>query len=90
MPASRKEIEDILRKHESKIQSRIETTGIKKVNYSQEYLKFKQEMAPEISKYERWCKSVGSIIKLKISEKDKTEIKNTLKLHILILSHGSP
>lgn len=90
MPASRKEIEDILRKHESKIQSRIETTGIKKVNYSQEYLKFKQEMAPEISKYERWCKSVGSIIKLKISEKDKTEIKKHLEIAHLDLEPWQP
>lgn len=90
MPASRKEIEDILRKHESKIQSRIETTGIKKVNYSQEYIKFKQEMAPEISKYEKWCKSVGSIIKLKISEKDKAEIKKHLDIAHLDLEPWQP
>ncbi len=90
MPAPEKDIEDILRKYESKIESRIETTGIKKVNYSQEYIKFKQEMAPEISRYEKWCKSVGSIIKLKVSEKDKTEIKKHLEIAHLDLEPWQP
>ena len=90
MPAPKKEVEDILRKYGSKIESRIETTGIKKVNYSQEYIKFKQEMAPEISRYEEWCKSVGSIIKLKVSEKDKTEIKKHLEIAHLDLEPWQP
>ncbi len=90
MPASKKDIDDILRKYESKIQSKIKTTGIKKGNYSQEYIKFKQEMAPEISRYERWCKSIGSIIKLKISEKDKSKIKKHLEIAHLDLEPWQP
>lgn len=92
MPAPKKEIEDILRKYGSKIESRISTFSprIKNRNYSQEYLKFKQEMAPEISKYEKWCKSVGSIIKLKISEKDKAKINKHLEIAHLDLEPWQP
>ena len=90
MPASRKDIKDILKEYGSKIESRIATTGTKKVNYSQEYLKFKQEMVPQISRYEKWCKSVGSIIKLKISEKDKAEIKKHLEIAHLDLEPWQP
>jgi hypothetical protein len=84
------DIEDILRKYGSKIESRIATTRTKRVDYSQEYVKFKQEMAPKISRYEKWCKSVGSIIKLKISEKDKTEINKQLKIAHLDLEPWQP
>lgn len=92
MPAPGKDIDDILRKYESEIQSKISTSSpkIKTTNYSQEYVKFKQEMAPEISRYERWCKSIGSIIKLKISEKDKIEIKKHLKIAHLDLEPWQP
>jgi hypothetical protein len=92
MPAPKKDIDDILRKYESEIQSKISTSSpkIKSANYSQEYLKFKQEMAPEISRYERWCKSIGSIIKLKVSEKDKTEINKHLQIAHLDLEPWQP
>ena len=90
MPAPEKDVEDILRKYGSKIESQIKTTGIKKVNYSQDYVKFKQEMAPKISRYEKWCKSVGSLIKLKVSEKDKTAIKKHLEIAHLDLEPWQP
>ncbi|RLG12471.1 hypothetical protein DRN73_02345, partial [Candidatus Pacearchaeota archaeon] len=64
-------VKDILKKHAARIENQINTTNIKKINYSKEYIKFKQEMAPQLSRYERWCKSLGSIIKLKISKKDE-------------------
>ena len=92
MPASKKDVEDILKKYESKIESKISTSSseIKNMNYSQEYIKFKEEMAPEISRYEKWCKSIGSLIKLKISEKDKTEIKKHLEIAHLDLEPWQP
>ena len=90
MVVPKDDIKDILRKYGSKIESSIKTTGIKKVNYSQEYLKFKQEMVPQISRYEKWCKSVGSIIKLKISEKDKAGIKKHLEIAHLDLEPWQP
>ncbi|HUW44107.1 MAG TPA: hypothetical protein VMV95_04065 [Bacillota bacterium] len=92
MPASRKDVKDILREYENKLKSQISTSssGMRNVNYSQEYIKFKKEMVPEISKYERWCKSIGSIIKLKVSEKDKAEVQKHLKIAHLDLEPWQP
>ena len=91
-PESKKDVEDILRKYENKLKSQISTFSSKpeKVNYSREYLKFKQEMAPEISRYERWCKSIGSIIRLKVSEKDRAEVQRNLEIAHLDLEPWQP
>ena len=73
------DLNDILRKHSARIEGQMKTE-IKNVNYSREYVKFKQEMAPELTRYERWCNSLGKIIKLKISEKDEKNIKRQLEI----------
>jgi len=72
-------VKDILRKHSARIEGQMKTTSVKNVNYSREYTKFKSEMAPDLSRYERWCKSLGSVIKLKVSEKDEKKIKEHLE-----------
>lgn len=92
MPTSKKDVKDILREYENKLKSKISPNSpdVRKVNYSQEYVKFKEEMVPEISKYERWCKSLGSIIKLKVSEKDKVEVAKNLKIAHLDLEPWQP
>ncbi len=78
MPPYRKpDINEILRKYGSKIESQIKTSS-KGGGYSSEYTKFKQEMAPELTKYERWCQTLGNVIKLKISKKDEEKIKKQL------------
>jgi hypothetical protein len=74
------DVKDILRKYGSKIEGQINTSNMKGGDYSQEYTRFKEEMAPELSKYERWCRSLGNIIKLNIAEKDKTAIKRQLEI----------
>ena len=73
---------DILRKYGSKIESQMQSSPYRASsgNYSREYTKFKQEMAPDLSRYERWCHSLGNIIKLKVSDKDKKEIEKHLKI----------
>ena len=63
--------DEILKKHSAKIEGQIQTTNVENVNFSREYMKFKSEMAPDLSRYERWCRSLGSVIKLKVSEKDE-------------------
>jgi len=37
-------------------------------------------MAPELSKYEKWCRSLGNIVKLNVAEKDKQQIKRQLEI----------
>jgi len=73
------DVKDILRKHSARIEGQIKTSN-NSVNYSREYVKFKEEMAPELNRYERWCGSLGSLIKLKVSEKDANKIKRQLEI----------
>jgi len=68
-------VDEVLRKHSAKIEKKIKSvpknTG---AGYSSAYDRFKKEMAPELSKYEKWCHSLGNVIKLKISKKDEDRI----------------
>jgi hypothetical protein len=73
-------VDDIFRKYGAKIEEQVQTSAIKSVNYSQNYLDFKKEMAPEFSSYERACKSLGNIIKINISEKDRKKIQRHLEI----------
>lgn len=48
--------------------------------YSQEYLQFKQDLLPELSKYKRWADSLGSVIRLKMSEKEYAKTQRYLDI----------
>ncbi|MCK5043891.1 hypothetical protein KAR52_02730 [Candidatus Pacearchaeota archaeon] len=85
MPPYRKpDVKDILKKYSSKIEGQVGSAK-KTVSYSREYAKFKQEMTPELTRYERWCKTLGSAIKLNISQKDEQRIKRDLEISNLDL-----
>ena len=85
------DVEGILRKHGSKIEGQLQTSfSNKKSDYSQAYLKFKEEMSPEVSRYERWAKSLGNVIRLKVSEKDSLKIKRFLDIAHLDLEPWQP
>ena len=80
MPVSNPNVDDVLRKYGAKIEGQIKTDSLGGSNWSQSYVKFKEEMAPDLSRYERWCKSLGNVIKLNISEKDKEKVKRSLEI----------
>lgn len=93
MPPEKKEVDDILREYGSKIDSQVSTfnsRGVGSGDYSQSYVKFKDEMAPETSRYEKWCKSLGNLIKLKVSEKDEAKIRRQLEIAHLDLEAWQP
>ncbi len=70
---------EILEKYSRKLESQIATESITPAAaYSGEYEKFKQEMVPEINKYEKWAKSLGNILKIKVAEKDRIRIQKYL------------
>jgi hypothetical protein len=71
---------DIYKRYGARIKRQIKTSNVGNINYSREYTQFKSEMAPELNRYERWCKSLGSIIKLKVSEKDSKRVKKYLEI----------
>ena len=72
-------VDEIMKKYGSKIDNNIQTSN-SGANFSREYIKFKQEMVPEITRYERWCKSLGSIVKINVSKKDEEKIKRNLEI----------
>jgi hypothetical protein len=78
------EVDEILRKYSKKIDG--DVAGSVKADLSKvssEYDKFKQDLMPELSRYERWVKSVGSVVKIGVSEKDDVKIRKQLeKAHL--------
>jgi len=71
------DIDEIFRKHGAMIEKQIETFN---TNFSKEYLTFRQEMVEEFSKYEKWCHSLGKVIKLKLNARDELKIEEELKI----------
>ncbi len=70
--------QDVLKKYGSVLEKRMNTSTTS--NYSSEYKTFKEEMAPELNRYERWCKSLGSVIRLNPSSKDNARIMRNLSI----------
>ncbi len=68
---------DILKKYSSKIEQEINTNS-SSGDFSQEYLQFKEDMLLEVSRYEKWAKSLGNLITVKVSEKDKIKFQKYL------------
>ncbi|MFH1592165.1 MAG: hypothetical protein ABIB47_02235 [Candidatus Woesearchaeota archaeon] len=89
-PFRNPDVEEILRKHGARIEGQIKTTPVQNVNWSREYTTFRAEMDPALTRYERWCKSLGSVIKLKVSEKDSVNIQKSLTIAHLDLEPWQP
>ncbi len=73
-------VDDIFKKYSRKIENEIHTDPFlgKQKDFSREYLQFKREMAPELSRYEKWCASLGNLIKIKLAKKDEVKIQKQL------------
>ncbi len=70
---------EILEKYSRKLSSQLNSPS-QENNYSAEYQQFRSEMIPELTRYERWTKSLGNAIKLKVKEKDRIKIQNYLNI----------
>ena len=71
--------EEILKKYGKKLESEIGTEPQAR-DYSKEYTLFKEEMIPQLTKYEKWAKSLGNILKVKVAEKDRIKIQKSLDI----------
>ncbi len=71
-------VDEIFNKYGKKLEREIETEKIDLGNVSKEYVQFKNDMMPQLSRYERLCQSVGSIIKLRIAKKDEEKVQKQL------------
>ncbi len=91
VPADKPSVEDILRKHAARIEQRIKTTpSMETSSFSQSYTKFRKEMAPELSRFERWCRTLGSVIKLNVPEKEADKVRRSLEIAHLELEPWQP
>ena len=73
--------DDILKKYGAKIERKMgghDSSYTAQREFSQSYVKFREAMSPEFSRYERWCKTLGNLIKIKVSEKDKARISRSI------------
>src|SRR3989344_1362966 len=86
----------ILEKYERKLGNQINLDNSRANNsgggdgadMSREYSNFKEEMIPQISRYERLCKSLGNVISVKVSTKDEEKIQRSLDIAHLEITSG--
>jgi len=80
--------DDILNKYRGRIESQMRgydsrgsgDGGGKSGKFSKSYERFRGDMMPEFSRYERWCKSFGNFIKMKVGEKDRVGIQKSIDI----------
>lgn len=76
-------IEEIFKKHGARIEQKMnsfDSLSNSSSSFSREYSEFKKEMAPEFTRYERWCNGLGSIFRSNISKKDEERIKRQIEI----------
>ncbi|MEM4230680.1 MAG: hypothetical protein QXF25_02295 [Candidatus Pacearchaeota archaeon] len=77
----RKGVQEILKKYEAKLGAEIKSEeAVGGSQYSSEYLKFKESLMPQLSKYEKWCLSFGNMLAIKLAKKDEDKIKKELEV----------
>src|SRR3989344_3370593 len=66
---------EIIAKYSKKLESEFNS----EIESSADYSQFKRDMLKELSQYERWAKTLGNLIKIKVAEKDRVKIERHLK-----------
>jgi Flp pilus assembly protein TadB len=77
--------EDVMRKYGAKIESQMNNFEANS-EYSKSYQDFRKEMSPNFSTYERWCKSLGNVIKMNPSKKDSEYLQKQINIAHLNIS----
>jgi len=83
------DVNEVLKKYSRKIEQEVgnhDAVNPDAGSISKDYLKFKEDMMPALSRYERWVKSLGNFIKIKLSSKDEAKIKRDLEIAHLNVS----
>ncbi len=79
-PYKKPSVDEILAKYSKKIEGQINTSEVGAVKDSRAYTKFKEDSKKELTNYERWCNTLGNVIKMKVSKKDEEKIKKDIEL----------
>ena len=89
-----KDVDDILKKYSRKIEKEIggsmdnPLNQAQEVRGSKEFVQFKQDMMPELNKYESWARGLGGILKIKLGSKDEGKISKQLEVAHLDVDSG--
>lgn len=70
------DVKEIIKKYNAKLGKEVSS---EKSGYSKDYEKFKKELSPELSTYEKLAKSAGNTIKLKLKEQDREKLQVPLR-----------
>ncbi len=94
MPVSDKEIQDILNKYKSKLDSKVINEEVENFEpsseFSKEYDQFKKEyVANKVSFYEKWCAIAESVIKVNPSKKDQEKLEKSIEFAHLNITPSS-
>jgi hypothetical protein len=74
-------VDDILKKYSGRIKKEMNNADFDNLNdetISRDYLDFKKDLMPELSRYEKWAGSLGSFIRIKAAKKDELIIQKEL------------
>ena len=85
------DVNEVLKKYTRKIEEEMNTFNSISVNeeiISKDYTQFKDDLMPELSRYEKWAKQIGGIVRLKLASKDYERIKKLLNISHLDLDPG--
>jgi len=83
------DVKDVLAKYSKKIGNEMNSGASQDVSsVSKDYQHFKKDLLPEFSRYERWVKNFGRIIKIKVSAKDDVKISKQLNVAHLDIEPG--
>lgn len=72
--------DEVLRKYGKKLDEEIATDKGNSGNFSREFVQFKADMMPNLSRYENWCKGLGNLISLKLAKTDEERIQKQLDI----------
>lgn len=78
-------VDDVLRAYSRDLRVSMGSnfSGLSEENISQDYIDFKSDTLPELSRYEKWASVLGGVIKIGLSSKDRAEIeKNLERAHV--------
>lgn len=76
---ARESVDDILKRYGAKIEGQVQRDNTNMEEFSQSYEKFKGEMTREYSGYEKWCHTLGNVIRMKPSKKDEERVGKHLE-----------
>jgi len=77
------DVEEVLRKYSRKIEEEMKSSDVVRFGdsgVSKEYAKFKTEFMPELSRYEKYARIFGNIIKVNLASKDEQRISKQLEI----------